>query len=118
MGVFEDVVIKAKTAADYVGNKTGEIVELSKMKVAAAELEGKIEREYCELGREVYEAAKANTDVTEQIGLKTTAIDALKGELAGIYVKLDDLKGHKKCAACGFVNIDEANYCIKCGEKL
>lgn len=118
MGVFEDVVIKAKSAADYAGKKTGEIVEVTKYKINASEVEGKISREFLELGRKVYNAAKEHTDCTEYVTLKTEAIDKLNEELTGINEKIASLRNEKRCDGCGFSNPQDANYCLKCGVKL
>jgi len=118
VGVFEDAVIKAKDAADFAGKKTGEFVELSKLKVSASGIEKKIDSEYLELGKMVYKAAKEHTDCTEYVGEKAAAIDALFAEHAGLTVKIGKLRNIKKCPQCSCDNVPEADYCIKCGAKL
>lgn len=118
MGVFEDAVIKAKGAADYAGKKTGEFVELSKLKISASEVEKKIDFEYTELGKMVYKAAKEHTDCTEYVQEKAAAIDALFDEHAELTRKISELRNLKKCPQCSYDNPQEADYCIKCGEKL
>jgi hypothetical protein len=118
VGVFEDAVIKAKGAADYAGKKTGEFVELSKLRISEAEIEKKIDYEYLELGKMVYKAAKENTDCTEYIGEKTAAIDRLFDEHADFTRKINELRNVKKCPECAYENPTEAEYCNKCGTKL
>lgn len=118
MGVFEDAVIKAKVAADYAGKKTGEFVEISKLRISASETEKKIDDEYRELGKMVYKASKEHTDCTEYVQEKATAIDTLYTELAGINNKINDLRNVKKCPLCSFINQQEADFCMKCGTKL
>jgi uncharacterized coiled-coil DUF342 family protein len=118
VGVFEDAVIKAKVAADYAGKKTGEFVEISKLRISASETERKIGDEYRELGKMVYKASKEHTDCTEYVQEKATAIDALYAEFTEINNKINDLRNVKKCPQCFYINQQEAEFCMKCGIKL
>lgn len=118
MGVFEDVVLKAKNAADYAGKKTGEVVEITKLKINASEVEGKMGKEFLELGKKVYNTAKEQADCTEYVQAKCEFIDKLSAELEEINRKISELKCEKKCAGCGFANPQDAEYCQKCGAKL
>jgi ribosomal protein L40E len=118
VGVFEDAVIKAKGAADFAGKKTGEFVELSKLRISASEIEKKIDSEYLELGKMVYKAAKEHTDCTDYVGEKAAAIDALFVEHAEFTRKISELRNVKKCPQCDHENPPEAEYCTKCGTKL
>ena len=61
MGVLEDVVINAKSAATSVGKRAERLVDISKLRVNAAELNGDISKKYEALGRLVYDAVKAGT---------------------------------------------------------
>jgi hypothetical protein len=118
VGVLEDAVIKAKSAADYAGKKTGEFVELSRLRITATEIEKKIGYEYAELGKMVYKAAKEQADCTEYVEEKAAAIDALFAEHAELSDKISALRSLKKCPACAYDNAQDAIYCNKCGEKL
>lgn len=118
MGVFEDVVIKAKSAADYAGKKTGEIVEVTKLKIKVSEIEGRISKELLELGKKVYGAAKEHSDCTEYVEAKSESIDRLHVELDKMNDKIASLKSEKRCKECGFANPQDANFCQKCGAKI
>ncbi|ADU25930.1 zinc ribbon domain-containing protein [Ethanoligenens harbinense] len=118
MGLLEDAVITAKGAVDFAGKKTGEIVELSRLKISAAEIEGKIKNLYESLGRSVYNAAKSETDATTLVKEKTTQIDTLLVDLSAVQDKIGELREEKKCASCGTANPQDANYCKKCGTQL
>ena len=118
MGVFEEVVNKAKVAADYAGKKTGEIVEISKLRFTATDIQGKINKELQELGFVVYQADKDGVDYSAQLKEKSANIDELYDELNKVNEKIADLKRMKKCPACDFSNPEDANYCLKCGAKL
>lgn len=118
MGVFEDAVLKAKVAADYAGKKTGEFVELSRLRISASEIERKINCEFEELGKMVYKAAKEQTDCTDYVGEKAAAIDALYAQHEELTAKINELRNLKKCPQCGCENPQEAVFCSKCGTKL
>ena len=47
MGILDDVVINAKTAAEAVGKKAGQIVDVSKLRFNVAELNAEIRKHYC-----------------------------------------------------------------------
>ncbi len=49
---------------------------------------------------------------------KAAAIDALYLEVTETNSKINELRKVKKCAQCGCVNQQEADFCIKCGTKL
>ena len=57
----------AKQAANVVGKKTGELVDTSKLKLQAVDLNSDIKRNYEALGRAVYESRKQGIDSTEEI---------------------------------------------------
>ena len=67
MGLFENIVSNAKQAANVVGKKTGELVDTSKLKLQAVDLNSDIKRNYEALGRAVYESRKQGIDSTEEI---------------------------------------------------
>lgn len=92
MGVLEDAVIKAKGAADFAGRKTGEFVELSKLRISIAEVDKKIEAEYLELGKMVYKASREHTDCTDYVQEKATAIDLLLKKRRDLEEKVNALR--------------------------
>lgn len=118
VGVLEDAVIKAKGAADLAGKKTGEFVELSKLRVSIAEVDRKINAEYSELGKMVYRASREHTDCTDYVQEKATAIDSLLTKREELEEKINALRKVKKCPDCSHENQFDANYCNKCGAKL
>lgn len=118
MGVLEDAVLKAKDAADFAGKKTNEFVEVSRIKVNITSLEKRIESEYAQLGKMVYKAAKEQTDCTDYVTEKATAIDAVIEERKNLVDKLNKYRNVKICLSCGAENTQNDIYCSKCGTKL
>ena len=118
MGVFEDVVINAKTAATAVGKKAGQIVDLSKLRFNAAEINKEIEYNFEALGRLVYDAEKNGEDASALIGECVAEIDALFEQLDAIHGQIAVLKKRVKCKNCGYENSQGAIFCNRCGKKL
>lgn len=118
MGTFENFVSKAKNVADIAGKKTGDMMEVTKLRISVSDAETKLSHEFAQLGERVYRAAKEQTDVTEYVHDKSVKIDAVYEEIAGLKAKIAKLKKEKKCPECGFINPEGANFCIKCGARL
>ena len=77
MGILDDVVINAKTAAEAVGKKAGQIVDVSKLRFNVAELNAEISKRYEALGEYVYENCReALAEDAESVG-KMAEIDEL-----------------------------------------
>lgn len=49
MGILDDVVINVKSAAEFVGNKAGQIVDISKLRINISELNNEITKKYTSL---------------------------------------------------------------------
>lgn len=84
MGLFEDVVINAKSAVNAVGKKAGQLVDVSKLKISAAELSNEIDKKYEALGKAVYDAKKADSDPADLVAEAIVAIDELQEQLTAL----------------------------------
>ena len=117
MGLFEDVVINVKSALNVVGKKAGKIVDVSKLKISAVEIQNKISKLYEELGRCAYKSFKDDKEPSciEEYAKK---IDVLKEEYVSIDEKIAEMKKKVRCSKCGFINLEDAVYCCKCGAKI
>ena len=118
MGRFDDFLNKAKTVANVAGKKTGEMVELSKLKLQAVQLNGDIQKSYERLGAIVYEQEKTGTDSSYLIRVCISEIDALLVALNELNDKIADSKTSVKCPNCGAGNPAESVFCSRCGSTL
>ena len=83
--LFDEVLGKAKFAADAASKKTSEMVELGKLKYKAKQISWEIERTYSKLGVIVYEARKNGGDFD-------TVIDAAVDEIDSLNSRQDELE--------------------------
>ncbi|MDD4807434.1 MULTISPECIES: zinc ribbon domain-containing protein [Caproicibacterium] len=118
MGLFEDMVLNAKTAASAVGKKANQVVDISRLRLSAADLNNEISKRFEALGRVVYDARKSGTSSDELVGECVLAIDELYEQLDAVNEQLAAHRCRITCSACGQENPASAVYCSKCGGKL
>ena len=118
MGILDDVVINAKTAAEAVGKKAGQIVDVSKLRFNVAELNAEISKRYEALGEYVYENCReALAEDAESVG-KMAEIDELVNQRNILTKELVDKQNKVVCPSCGKQSPITASYCSSCGAKL
>lgn len=118
MGLFEDVVVNARTAVNVVGKKASQIVDVSKLRISAADLNSEISKRFEAVGRTVYEAKKTGNDTSDLIAESVTAIDDLYEQLDAVNDQLSAARAKLVCKNCGQENTQGSVYCSKCGQKL
>ncbi len=118
MGLFEDVVVNAKSAVNVVGKKAGKIVDLSKLRFSAMDLNSEISKRYESLGRTVYDAQKTGNDASDLVNECVIAIDDLYEQLDAVNEQISAMRNRTICKNCGAENPQSANFCSKCGHKL
>ncbi len=118
MSILEDVVVNAKTAANAVGKKAGQLVDSSKLKISAADLNNEIGKRFENLGRIVYNAEKNGTDASEMVKENVESINDLYEQLDAIHQQLTALRNKTLCKNCGSENPIDALYCNHCGTRL
>lgn len=116
---FDDIVDNVKNLVNIAGKKTTEIVDLSKMKLEAINLNSEIRKCFEKLGALVY-TAKKNGSIDEAAGLDSyfDEIDALYLKLKELNDRIDGTKDLLRCSVCGSANPRSSVYCSVCGSKL
>lgn len=115
---IDEFVFMAKSAADVASKKTGEVVEISKLKYQIKQAEWDLERAYAKLGAIAYESKRSNEDFNDAVVLATGEIDDLKLKIAGYEEALRAYRKVKKCSKCEYDNDVSAIYCVRCGLLL
>lgn len=118
MSILEDVVVNAKSAVNVVGKKAGQIVDVSKLKINAADLNNEINRRFMALGKLAYEEKKKNVDSAAQQEEVVAAIEELYEQLDAVNDQLLQLRDKALCKNCGAENPGDAVFCNQCGKKL
>ena len=116
--MIEDIFGKAKKVANAAGKKTGELVELSKLKLNAMQINTDIKALYQKLGGAVYSMKRASYENQELLDSLMEEIDDKREELKAVNDQIAALQKAKECPCCQTKNPKEAYYCQKCGSKL
>lgn len=118
MTIFDEVVNGAKTAAESIGRASKSAIDISRLKISAAELKGEIEKKYEALGRLVYDAEKDGTDIHDMITQCVANIDAMYQRLEEVNDRIADAMNRRRCKHCGAANRKDAIYCDRCGRRI
>lgn len=118
MGVLEDFFVKAKEAVDTLGEKAGQLVDVSKLNIKMAELKNDMKNEYESLGKAVYKAKKENIDDAATVNYEVAQIDNLGLQIEELKKQIATMKNKVLCKSCGQPNETGSSYCAKCGEEL
>ena len=120
MSTFDNFLNMAKEVADAAAQKTGEALEVSKLKLQEMRVSNNIRKAYCELGSLYYNMVKFGGGNNEQISLCIAEIDKLIEEQEALEKSAGQAAGKRKCycAACGSENALSSAYCAKCGSPL
>ena len=118
MEFIEEAVVVVKDTFDAVCKKTGEAVNVGKMKYNIASMKSKLSKDYETLGRlcldSVLEGAEIPStakEVAEDIVKRKEQIKAAKAELYRA-------KGKQVCPECSKVNPQDARFCNDCGHNF
>lgn len=118
MGFFEDVATNVKNAADMIGEKAGNVYDISKLTYTANGLKNDIKKKLADFGKKVYDSVK---DGSADISAFKEDID----ELDALYLQLDSAneliaqaKNQRICPKCSKAVSKDAEFCEYCGEKL
>lgn len=118
MSIIDDVVVNAKSVADVVGKKAGQIIDVSKLKLTAAEINSEISKKYEALGRYTYELC-ANDELDKaKLEEKLWEIKELEHQLANIKKSIASQSNKVVCNVCGYENQKGSLYCNRCGTSL
>lgn len=118
MGMFDDIVVNAKSVANAVSEKACNVYDISKLKVSASSLRGEINNKLVELGEMTYSSKYGKAIEQKEIDAKIEEIKTLKDDLRTIHVLLAKAKNYVMCQSCSAVVTKGSVYCSKCGEKI
>lgn len=118
MSMLDDIIINAKSAADAVSKTATKLVDISKLRISAADLNAEINRKFESLGRTVYMGRKAGSVSEQEISEAIAAIDDLQEQLAAVNAQLSSARKKTVCSVCGHENDADDVFCGKCGHRL
>ena len=118
MGIIDDVVVNAKSAAESVGKTASMWMDVSKLKINMSELNGEIVKKKQLLGEYVYDLCHDSALGNPEISGKIAEIDELVEQVNLIGKSLLDRQNKTVCTVCGRTSPTSALFCSGCGAKL
>lgn len=107
----------ATTTYNTVADKSGKLIEETKLKIAISDKETDIDEVYEEIGKAVYNAYKAGEDVGKEFTKQSKKIDKLNEEIKEMNKKILFNKSLRVCETCGETISLQSKFCTNCGEK-
>lgn len=119
MGSFwEDLGKRLGETAEHVSDRTGEAVELQKLKSQIRAQRKENEEDLLELGLMVYEQYKKGMMPEEEAAGLCEAIRNREESIMEYRRKISDIKGHFSCGGCGRTVANDMQYCPYCGTRM
>jgi len=107
----------ASSTYNTVADKSGKLIEDTKMRLAISDKQADIEQVYKEIGETVYNMYKDGEDVGKAFCKEAKKVDALKEEIENMNVKILYNKGLRRCDNCNETIALDSSYCTNCGDK-
>lgn len=98
--LFDEVLYNAKNAADAARKKASEVIDYSKLKFSATDINKKISALYETIGKATYKDHNEGTDSLEEINECIVKIDNLNVELESVYEQMAYVKNKSKEGKC------------------
>lgn len=118
MGLFENAVNTARSAAKTVGKKAEEVLDLSRNKLSISELENKLEASYASLGMLHYNYLENGTTDPEKEQALVREIDGINAAVRELKENINEMRNRVTCPACAAANDPQAVFCSQCGARL
>ncbi len=120
MEFFEQIKNKTVDVAQTVAQKSGEAVEISKIKYAIFDLNNDIKKLYSEIGKLVYTEVADSAEYSEGVLMKCEIIRAKKAKIEALKAKADRVKRGSAytCPECGRECGEAESGCPYCGSDM
>ncbi len=107
----------ASNTYNTVADKSGKLIEETKLKFSISDKENQIEKVYEEIGKTVYDMYKNGEDVGKVFTKECKKIDKYNTEISDMNTKILYNKGVRVCPECGEMISVESAFCQNCGAK-
>lgn len=122
MDFFQKVGEKAKELgglAKEATRKSGELIEVTKLKFDLAKLEKEMENNLAGLGALVYQKYRGLTDVDDEIDRLCQSTEKLENEIHSMNLQIEKLQPKGlTCTECNVELPPGGKYCSYCGTKV
>lgn len=114
----DKVFSEAEKFAGTAVNKTGNLINKTKINYAIGANEGKAKDILAEVGKIVYDEFESGSEFPEEIAQKLAVVKELYDETEELKAKIADMDDRVICSECGGYCLQDSEYCSKCGAKI
>lgn len=115
---FEEMGRAVADAFEDVGKKTGEIVEVQKLKGKAYSLRKETEVLYTQLGRQVFQKYEQSEPIDPELVDLCDDIMVCKNRWKELEEEISQIKGVRSCSNCG-ASVEKSDvFCKHCGAPM
>ena len=107
----------ASNTYNVVADKSGKLIEETKLKIAISDKEADIEKLHESIGKTVYDMYKNGEDVGEVFEKECKKVDKIQKEITEMNTKILYNKGLRVCPVWGSIIPCEIEFCQNCGKK-
>lgn len=105
-------------AADTVGKKTGEVVEVQRIKNQIGQQERANEKDFLDMGKMIFEKHKSGETVDPAFAAVCEQIESRLDEIREAEKKIVEIRGNGFCRECQTPLAKGMAYCPTCGAKV
>lgn len=118
MGILDDVVVNAKSAAETVGKTAEKWVDVSKLKASISETNSVLAKKYQALGEYVFENCRDQLAGDFEAVGRLTEIEEQKVQLESLCKALLEKQNKTICPTCGKASSTQDLFCSQCGTRI
>lgn len=118
MAFLDDLKKEIADVSEKLTKKSGEIVEVQKLKMKKSSLESDVKKNYMQLGQLYFQHMKASGVIDEAAEEFFQNIVDANEAIDEIKVKLDQMSTDKVCSVCGEKSPKTMAFCPYCGTKF
>lgn len=117
MDNFDEFIGNVKVAAEDIGKKANDYVEISKLLLERSTMKSDIQKSYAKIGELVYTDKNEgkNSDI---IDMYIEELNSLNERLKEINLQIAKLRNKSICLKCGAENEAGAIFCSRCGASF
>lgn len=118
MDTFDETLQKAKNIFNTARKKTGEAVNVQKLRFDLSSLEGKIDKLYTSLGKLRFSEMNGCEIDNDEVNAIVEEIKEMSLKSEELKAQISELTGKTNCPICGASLPSDARFCSSCGNKI
>jgi len=118
MSMFNELTRAVTDTAKSAAKMSSDMVEVTRLTVAISAEEDKIDKQFYEIGKKVYENYDEKKEIADnEVSDLCAAVKDMERNITEMKTRIFSLKKIKECPSCKEILDLDMVFCYKCGEK-